>query len=64
MKLGNETAKKIHKKIISSIHNEWINNGEYHRGRREFIYGIRSSQISALVMYLIKIGAIKEETEE
>lgn len=47
----------LHDKVMSEIQREWEMNSR-HETRREIDRGIKSSQISALVAYLIKIGVI------
>ena len=54
------TSKEKHEQVMKEIQEDWENNEAFHRSQKEKnIAGIRSSQISALVMYLIKKGALK-----
>ena len=46
------------KDVLEEIQEEWDEREDFHRSRYQK-YGIRSSQISALVAYLIKNGIIK-----
>ena len=46
--------KTKHKLIMGEIQKEWFKDEEYHNEFKDKIKGMRSSQISALVMYLIK----------
>jgi len=48
-----------HERIMDDIQGEWLGFPSLHLKYRDRIAGIRSSQISALVMYLIKKGVIK-----
>ena len=47
----------VHDRIMKDLQEEWCD--DRHRDQRKVLYGIRSSQISALVMYLIKKGVLK-----
>lgn len=54
-----KTSKEKHEQVMKEIQEEWENNNELHQGQKEKnLAGIRSSQISALVLYLIKKGDI------
>lgn len=56
----NDKLLKKHQQVIDEIQKEWEDypdvHNEQHRRKRQ---GIRSSQISALIMILIKKGIIK-----
>lgn len=55
-----KTSKEKHEQVMKEIQEEWENNKELHQGqKRKNLVGIRSSQISALVMYMIKKGDMK-----
>ncbi|MCK5643521.1 MAG: hypothetical protein KAJ19_22130 [Gammaproteobacteria bacterium] len=51
----------LHTMAMDEVRKEWEHNYYKHRLAREKESGIRSSQISALIAYLIKIGVITEE---
>ena len=54
------TSKEKHERVMKEIQEEWENNNDLHQGQKnKNIAGMRSSQISALVMYLIKQGTLK-----
>lgn len=58
---GTETIKDRTLKVLEEIQKEWEDNKIFHTMRRDVIRmkeGIRSSQISALVMYLIRKGVL------
>jgi len=59
-KMGDETN-DLHVEIMDEIQKEWCKNMEYHMKQNRNVYGIRSSQISALVAILIKRGIILKE---
>ena len=50
-----------HERAMQMIQKEWEENKALYLERRNVIKGIRSSQISAVIMFLIKIGVIKIE---
>lgn len=50
---------KRHEEIMLDLQTEWVENHEIYSKTNERWYGIRSSQISALIMYLIRKGVIK-----
>ena len=51
-----------HDNFMQLLQDEWENDREKHRRQRDkYINGIRSSQISALVMLLVKMGKISEQ---
>lgn len=52
----------LHETALEKIQKEWEENNDIHVPQRYKVEaGIRSSQISALVKYLIDIGVINEE---
>lgn len=57
-------SRELHKRVMDELQDEWCLSKEYHLDRHETRVGMRSSQISALVMYLIKTGVIKEEYDD
>jgi len=46
------------KEIMKELQREWSDNNTLHGQRHNYAVGIRSSQISALVMLLIKKGVL------
>lgn len=58
-----KTEKEIHEKVMSELQGEWMGDRCFYETQRDTMYGIRSSQISTLVMYLIKTGVIKEKND-
>ena len=51
----------LHKVALDQIQEEWTKDFNRHKERRMRDNGIRSSQISAMIAYLIKIGVITRE---
>lgn len=51
----------LHKVAMNQIEEEWQKNYFEHLALRQKAEGIRSSQISAMMAYLIKIGVITRE---
>jgi hypothetical protein len=49
---------KRHLEIMKELQFEWVENKAFHVQQRE-MHGVRSSQISAVIMYLLKKGIIK-----
>ena len=49
---------EVHNRVMKELQGEWESSLR-HVEQRYLIKGIRSSQISALVMYLIKKGVLK-----
>lgn len=47
-----------HQKIMDELQEEWREYQIYHQHRHGMPEGIRSSQISAFVMYLVKKGVL------
>ncbi len=59
-RLDNLVPDAIHDRIMKDLQKEWLgDNLHRHQDQRRMIEGIRSSQISALVMYLIQKGVLK-----
>lgn len=56
-----EGVSNLHDRVMSALQTEWEVNNSHHTAARRKFAGIRSSQISALVEYLIEIGVIKDE---
>ena len=54
-----ETLTEKYERIMNEIQSEWETNKRIHTNQREKLTGIRSSQISALVRYLINKGILK-----
>lgn len=55
------TNDKLHNVAMEQLQSEWATNNVTHKKQRQRNFtGIRSSQISALVKYLIEIGLINE----
>lgn len=50
-----------YERAMDKIQKEWKNNEALHKSARAKDEGIRSSEISALIMFLIKIRVIKIE---
>ncbi len=50
---------EVHDDIMADLDQEWTVYHARHTSRRKQLSGIRSSQISTLVMYLIRKGVIK-----
>lgn len=48
-----------HKLLMDELNAEWKENSELHKERRYESRGIRSSQISALIAFLVKKGILK-----
>ena len=56
---GHERLKR-HLVIMEELQTEWEENKAFHVAQRDAnSFGFRSSQISAMVMYLLKKGVIK-----
>lgn len=53
-----EHEKRTYDSVMEGIQREWEENKEFHARRRATTRGIKSSQISAAVAYLIKRGTI------
>ena len=51
----------LHAVAMEEARREWRSSSIRHSAARRERKGIRSSQISALIAYLIRIGAITEE---
>lgn len=51
--------KNLHGEVMDELEREYHENKAWHRLQRKNPIGIRSSQISALVMLLIKKGVLK-----
>ena len=49
----------VHDRVMKELQLEWFQGRNRYTDQRMVMYGIRSSQISALVMYLIKKGVLK-----
>lgn len=54
----NDAERKFHREMVEELQEEWEANNAYHTGFRRR-QGIRSSQISAIIAWLIKKGIIK-----
>ena len=51
---------KLYDKKINELQDVWEDNEALLHQRHDIFYGIRSSQVAALLLYLIEIGVIKE----
>jgi len=60
-KMPYDAKKVIYDRAMGEIQKEWEKNSLLHRTTHIKTKGIRSSQISALVMFLVKIKVIKIE---
>lgn len=49
----------IHRRYMDIIQAEWKDREKYHKCQRLEVKGVRSSQISALVMVLVEMGVLK-----
>jgi hypothetical protein len=56
--MGTYEENKRHLEIMKELQMEWAENKAFHIQQRER-HGISSSQISAVIMYLLKKGIIK-----
>jgi len=52
---------KFHNDLMEELQDEWIKNQDLHRNNHSRQFGIRSSQVSALVALLIKKGVLKDK---
>jgi hypothetical protein len=57
-RVKHEAFNRRHNEILSEIETELFGDIEYHKGIRANTDGIRSSQISALVAYLMRRGVL------
>lgn len=55
--LFKEQHEHKYREVMAELQEEWLKDRDKHQERYEGV-GIRSSQISALVMYLIKKGVL------
>jgi hypothetical protein len=58
-------SKEDHERLMAEVQEEWETNKDHHMQQRHInVFGIRSSQISALVAVLMKKGVLKPEKSE
>lgn len=50
----------LYNNTMNKLQQTWVNNKNILLGRRQYVEGVRSSQIAALVALLIELGVIKE----
>lgn len=55
------SKEKITDQALHNVQKEWEENEAYHKKRRRKKEGIRSSQMSATIAYLVDIGVIDED---
>ena len=53
-----EYLERLTRKVLEEIHDDWSENEAFHKERYSISNGIRSSQMSALIKYLITQGVI------